>query len=552
MTGNTDQCVGQDQPAPRRAYEVHKLARAQALKAMVAEGNAGACVGKASEGQDQLVTSHEALSDQPPDGLAGKAPSIKPKLDALAPDDDLPCSEPEHEGEASCSSSTSEEKGAEKVEAELAPEMQVSPQERLPAAASLRTVYLLNFLMVANFTVLVPKTKQYWAALGGDVETGSALTRLLPLLKAVMAWWFLWLSRAASVRQVIFTMVAGNVFGNIVFAMAPITDSRWTVLVARIILTSHEVQSVPNCYIGRAVGQRYRSEAAMHNNAWFGLGYAAGPIIAYLLEKLSKGLGLEEQGVDMLDAETLPGWFMAVVWLVFLGIHHWCFEEPALEEEEKSDAKPTLREDMPWPGMVVLSIVSLSMAVVISSWEMWTLNMAQDRWGSPLVAGGFLAANTIAILPVAMVSGRVSKLVDDAFGLLVTFTLAGCSWTLLFQYFTAPYYQTRGAEIVYYSLGSIGLLASMQLARGWLDALVSKVSPPERKQQFITWAMSIFMLGRGLGGTLGAWFENQNSWAALHTAMCLVTALLIFISLKILRPWSLTTTTPAEPSRIEV
>lgn len=163
--------------------------------------------------------------------------------------------------------------------------------------------------------------------------------------------------------------------------------------------------------------------------------------------------------------------------------------------------------------------------------------MVQDRWGSPLVAGGYLAAVTISILPVAMISGRLSRVVDDNVGLLVAFAGACVSFALLFNFFRAPYFQVRTAEIGYYTCGSIGLLASMQLARGFLDALISKLIAPDRKQQLITAAMSIFMLGRGVGGTLGSWFTDQNSWVALHMCACMVTAILLLASFKFLQPW---------------
>lgn len=411
-----------------------------------------------------------------------------------------------------------------------------SCEERLPNRSSLRSVYLLNFLMVANFTVLVPKTTVYWEALGGDAGTGSALVRLLPLLKAVMAWAFLTMSFKRSVSAVISTMIAGNIIGNLVFALAPVTQTRWMILIARLVLTSHEVQSVPNCYIGRAVGLRHRSEVTMHNNAWFALGYAAGPVIAYILEKMVEGLGLESDGVDVFDSETVPGWFMACTWILFAAVHRRCYEEPDLESGEASDSTPTPIGSLNWVGILATFVITFVIAVVISSWEMWTLGMVQQRWGSPLVAGGYLAAVTISILPIAMISGRLAKLVDDRMGLLVAFIAAASSWAFLFQFFRAPYYHKRTAEILYYTCGSIGLLGSMQLARGFVEALTSKLSPPDRKQQLITATISIFMLGRGVGGCLGASFVNQNSWAGLHMSSCALTAVIILATFKFLCP----------------
>merc|ERR1719333_793571 len=99
-----------------------------------------------------------------------------------------------------------------------------------------------------------------------------------------------------------------------------------------------------------------------------------------------------------------------------------------------------------------------------------------------------------------MASGRLSKWVPDNCGLLLTLGVATLAWALLFRYFKAPMYRNRSSEIVYYTCGSVALLASMQLARGFLDALVSKLVPRDRQQQMITAAMSIFMLGRGVGG----------------------------------------------------
>lgn len=165
------------------------------------------------------------------------------------------------------------------------------------------------------------------------------------------------------------------------------------------------------------------------------------------------------------------------------------------------------------------------------------MHMAQERWGSPLVAGGYLASVTIAILPVAMLSGRLSRLVDDKIGLLIAASTAWVSWALLFDYFSTPYYEELTPQILLYTLGSIALLASLQLMRGFLDALVSKLNPPGSKQKLITLSVSIFMLGRGVGGAFGASFVNQNSWASLHMSACALTALLLTASIKFLEPW---------------
>jgi len=417
--------------------------------------------------------------------------------------------------------------------------------ERMPSSGSLRTVYLLNFLMVANFTVLMPKAKEYWEALGGDADVGMMLTTLLPLLKAVMAWVFLRLSHTHSMSTVISIMIGGNIVGNFIFALAPATGSRWTVFVARLILTSHEVQSVPNCYIGRAVGQRYRSEASMYNNAWFAFGFAAGPIMASLLERFANATGIEAQGVDVFDAETLPGWFMCLVWAIFLVVHIKFFEEPELEAGE--EASPNLKQlnmkQWNWVGIVALGITSFVTAMTMSSWEMFTMNMAQDRWGSPLVAGGYLAAVTLVILPVALLGPKLSAVLHDNFGLIVVSFSAFISWALLFDYFRTPYFFTPERQILYYTMGSICLLASLQLVRGFLDALISKINPTDSKQIVITAGMSIFMLGRGCGGSLGASLTNyQNIWVGFHMSACFFTAWILAGAWKYLQPWDVYTT----------
>lgn len=429
--------------------------------------------------------------------------------------------------------------------------------EHMPSNGSLRTVYLLNFLMVANFTVLMPKTKEYWEALGGDADVGMMLTSMLPLLKAVMAWVFLRLSHTHSMSTVISIMIAGNIVGNFIFALAPLTGSRWTVFVARLILTSHEVQSVPNCYIGRAVGQSYRSEASMYNNAWFAFGFAAGPIIASLLERFAKATGIDGQGVDVFDAETLPGWLMCLVWAMFLAVHIKFFEEPELEagEETSKNLKQLNMSQWNWVGIVALGITSFVTAMTMSSWEMFTMNMAQDRWGSPLVAGGYLAAVTLVILPVALLGPKLSTVLHDNFGLIVVSFSAFISWGLLFDYFRTPYFFTPERQILYYTMGSICLLASLQLVRGFLDALISKINPTDSKQIVITAGMSIFMLGRGCGGSLGAIFTNyQNIWAGLHMSACFFTAWILAGAWKYLQPWdvystSLMCTTPAAAAK---
>jgi len=297
------------------------------------------------------------------------------------------------------------------------------------------------------------------------------------------------------------------------------------------------------------VAADYRSEASMYNNAWFALGYGAGPVIAYVLQKLAKQFSLEEEGADILDAETLPGWFMIFLWVVFYFIHRKFYSEPQLEKGEQMDQKPTPLSDLPRVSIFAAVIASFFTAVSVSSWETWTMTMAQDRWGSPLIAGGYLAAVTLAILPVAVAGGRLSKVVSDGSGLLIAYIAATVSWAFLYRYYPSPYNRKHFGEVIFYTIGSICLSASLQLSRGFLDALVSKLTPPDRKQQMITASMSTFMLGRGVGGTLGSWFVNQNSWACFHMSTCLCTAFLLLLCLKSLHPYASVTSEPSHVSK---
>nr|POE61544.1 spx domain-containing membrane protein [Quercus suber] len=128
-------------------------------------------------------------------------------------------------------------------------------------------------------------------------------------------------------RPLVFSSVVLFV-GNILYALAYDFNSIAVLLIGRLLCGLGSARAVNRRYISDCVPQKIRMQASAGFVSASALGMACGPALAGLLQTNFKIYKLT------FNQETLPGWVMAVAWLLYL-IWLWIsFKEPSREIEE--------------------------------------------------------------------------------------------------------------------------------------------------------------------------------------------------------------------------
>ena len=108
---------------------------------------------------------------------------------------------------------------------------------------------------------------------------------------------------------------------------------KWTLLIARGLMGFFSAFSLPSIYVSHMVGMQRRnlvnssfqslalawlvmsgSEVLYYFSAMLTLGCAVGPALAAMLEESMKFIKINNL---ILDSDTMPGWFMALLYLLF-------------------------------------------------------------------------------------------------------------------------------------------------------------------------------------------------------------------------------------------
>ncbi|KAB2632633.1 SPX domain-containing membrane protein [Pyrus ussuriensis x Pyrus communis] len=118
--------------------------------------------------------------------------------------------------------------------------------------------------------------------------------------------------------------------GNTLYALAYDLNSIWVLLIGRLFCGLGSARAVNRRYISDCVPLKIRMQASAAFVSASALGMACGPALAGLLQTNFKIYRLT------FNQETLPGWVMAIAWLLYL-IWLWIsFREPAREDEVSS------------------------------------------------------------------------------------------------------------------------------------------------------------------------------------------------------------------------
>ncbi|CAE7226633.1 unnamed protein product, partial [Symbiodinium pilosum] len=369
-----------------------------------------------------------------------------------------------------------------------------------------------GFLLVLNLDIVVSTADRYAQTLGADEAFSGLVIALTPLFQGLIGiplnYWML--QSGASVKTLLILMASGSILGNIVYALAGLMRSKFAILIARTLIGICQCQLGGPIYIAKAVGVKKRTKIMFVFSAVATFALTAAPLLSALLETFVKELRIENLVVD---SDTIPGWFMALVYYLFLLKVVFFFENPDSPKlaETSAESQKASGESMWTTGFFLCMTAGFTSTMTNSVGIVYFVKLAQHTWGwsvpdTALVLAGLM----FVVCLLSLVSSRLSKLVEDRKGLqLSTLCAAGCS-LLTFQ-FT----EWSAAAIALTFSGLLLLLSASSVVKNYAYALAPKIVAPIFKDRAGTLNMLALTFGRAVGAQIGVLLDSYSFGAFL-------------------------------------
>ncbi|CAL1150208.1 unnamed protein product [Cladocopium goreaui] len=190
----------------------------------------------------------------------------------------------------------------------------LSDQERMPPTASLLLIHYFLVLATVNLVITIPTANEYSERLGAGRLFAGLMIGCLPILGIAGNLVNQKLFSCLPLKTIWILNCLGTVLGCVLYALAGLMKFKWTLLISRGLMGFCSAFSLPGIYVSHTVGLKRRSEILFYFSAVLTLGCAVGPALAAMLEAFMKFIRIENL---VLDSDTIPGWFMAVLYLLF-------------------------------------------------------------------------------------------------------------------------------------------------------------------------------------------------------------------------------------------
>ncbi|XP_038907176.1 SPX domain-containing membrane protein At4g22990-like isoform X3 [Benincasa hispida] len=186
-----------------------------------------------------------------------------------------------------------------------------------------------TFLYMVNTYIVVPTADDYSMSLGAAATVCGIVIGAMAVAQVFSSVYFSAWSNRSYFRPLIFSSVA-LFLGNMLYAVAYDLQSLWVLLIGRLCCGLGSARAVNRRYISDCVPLKIRMQASAGFVSASALGMACGPALAGLLQTKFKIYKLT------FNQNTLPGWVMAVAWLIYLIWLCISFREPSRENEENT------------------------------------------------------------------------------------------------------------------------------------------------------------------------------------------------------------------------
>ncbi|KAE8646691.1 SPX domain-containing membrane protein At4g22990 isoform X1 [Cucumis sativus] len=178
-----------------------------------------------------------------------------------------------------------------------------------------------TFLYMVNTYIIVPTADNYTMSLGAAATVCGIVIGAMPVAQVFSSVYFSSWSNRSYMQPLVFSSII-LVVGNALYALAYDLKSITVLLVGRLFCGLGSARAVNRRYITDCVPLRLRMQASAGFVSASALGMACGPALACVFQRNFKILFIT------FNEDTLPGWAMALAWLIFLVWLCICFKEP--------------------------------------------------------------------------------------------------------------------------------------------------------------------------------------------------------------------------------
>lgn len=189
-----------------------------------------------------------------------------------------------------------------------------------------------TFLYMVNTYIIVPTADDYSLSLGAAATVCGVVIGSMAIAQIFSSVYFSAWSNKSYFRPLLFSSVALLV-GNTLYALAYDLNSISVLLIGRLFCGLGSARAVNRRYISDYVPHKLRMKASAGFVSASALGMACGPALACLFQTDFKVFNLT------FNEQTLPGWFMAASWFLYLLWLWIAFKDP-LHETENSLVRP--------------------------------------------------------------------------------------------------------------------------------------------------------------------------------------------------------------------
>ncbi|CAE7189001.1 unnamed protein product [Symbiodinium sp. CCMP2456] len=405
-----------------------------------------------------------------------------------------------------------------------------TPEERMAPLPSLCLVMYSGFLATLALDIVVTTVDGYSKKLeAGALFTGLVIA-LTPLFQGLIGVPLnRWMLKSASMKTVSILMAAGMVVGHIIYALAGLMHSKKAILFARAVIGSCQFNLGAPIYIAQAVGVKRRTPVLFMYSAVATSALAAAPAVSGLLETFLHELRIHNL---VLDSDTAPGWFMAIVYFLYLLKVAFFFENPEKPPSQEilpATAEPAAenRESLWTTGFLLCLLAGFAGKMTNIGCTVYFTQLSQRTWHWSLALSSWALAGLMAVVCVlSLGSSRLAKLVEDRSGLQLSALSTAIFSILAFRFM--PNWST--ATMALTLAGLLLILTASSVVKNYAYALTSKIVAPDLKDRASSWLMLAMTLGRGVGAQLGVVFTPV--WFA---GTMLGTYLLLFAFVSVFR-----------------
>ena len=439
---------------------------------------------------------------------------------------------------------------------------------RAPSTTSFALIFTLFVLSNATLTITYSTTDEYDRSVGldpSDRDWFSGVALGIPSLVAAganFAWDYIF--QRTGFRVTFMVMVMTLLLGNISYALADLAQSPALIILSRAVSGAGMASNIMIRWIGITCDPSTKSQYMLYIIGAITLGFALGPITAFVISLICRSAGLPASGTStfsrLVNEETIPAWFLAALFIMFSVVFWLAFEdittvewdafaqgaenEKSIEEgrveagidqtdergkvgKEREEEQEVIKKQQDQhenhrerkcinraqqgkrtacSALLFLGVCVAVQSIAIASFEVRYGFVALRIWSwTPETTGLAIGLIFLLVVPVVLASGFVHRKLQFEERKGVAFVAASVSLFAILLFGWPSYFTDVPTQLALWTIAIFWLEALIQVQQGLIFGLALKLSNPGLVAEWATWSTVALKLGRGAGAIFGSY-----------------------------------------------